>query len=63
MNRLQFPLLILYWFGNVATFAKLTFLDGYVYNWWNWMIAIPVNEFLAFIWPIYWVIIRPLFGK
>lgn len=51
---------IIYWIGNFATFIKLTFLDGYVYNWWNWIIALPVNEFLAAMWPLYWAILRPL---
>lgn len=56
-------ILILIWqLGSIATFIKLTFLDGYVYTWWNWIIAIPVNVFLAEIWPIYWIILRPLFG-
>ncbi|WP_261526134.1 hypothetical protein [Burkholderia multivorans] len=51
------------WFiGNLATFAKLTFFDGFHYTWWNWIIALPLNEFLAAIWPIYWVILRPIFG-
>lgn len=48
--------------GNIATFGFLTFFDGYKYNWWNWIIALPVNEFLAAMWPIYWLIIRPIFG-
>jgi len=47
---------------DVATFIYLTFFDGYVYNWWNWLIVVPINAFLAKIWPIYWVIVRPLFG-
>jgi len=50
-----------YVLGNFVTFVKLTFFDGYVYNWWNWIIAIPLNEFLGLIWPIYWAIIRPIF--
>lgn len=54
--------LIVYLLGNIATFVKLTFFDGYIYNSWNWLIAIPLNEFLAAMWPIYWVILRPLFG-
>ncbi len=49
---------VIYWIGNLGTFVKLTFFDGYVYNWWNWIIAFPVNEFLAAIWPLYWAIIR-----
>lgn len=48
--------------GSVATFVFLTFLNGYVYNWWNWIIVIPINGFLAEIWPIYWAILRPIFG-
>ncbi|MCB4861111.1 hypothetical protein K7W03_16085 [Sphingobium sp. PNB] len=55
--------MILIWhLAGIATFIKLTLFDGYVYTWWNWIIAIPVNAFLSEIWPIYWVIIRPLFG-
>jgi hypothetical protein len=52
----------IYWIGNLATFGKLTFFDSYQYTWWNWIIVVPINEFLAMIWPIYWVILRPLFG-
>lgn len=44
-----------------ATFIYLTFFDGYVYNWWNWIIALPVNGFLATIWPLYWGIIKWVF--
>jgi hypothetical protein len=51
-----------FWLGNIATFVKLTFFDGYEYTWWNWIIVVPINEFLAMMWPIYWVILRPLFG-
>ncbi len=47
----------------VATFVKLTFFDGYIYTWWNWLIAVPVNMFMAEIWPIYWLILRPIFGS
>lgn len=51
---------IIYQLGALATLVKLTFFDGYVYNWWNWIIALPVNLFLSEIWPLYWLIIRPL---
>lgn len=51
-----------YWIGNLATFGKLTFFDDYQYTWWNWIIVVPINEFLAAIWPIYWVVLRPVFG-
>ena len=49
---------IVYFVGDTVTFVVLTFFNGYVYNWWNWIIAIPVNFFLAMIWPLYWGIIR-----
>ena len=55
MSRLAW---IVYCLGDVATFVYLTFFDGYVYNAWNWIIALPVNFFLATIWPLYWAIIR-----
>lgn len=54
--------LVVYVLGNIATFVKLSFFDGYVYTWWNWIIVLPINEFLAMIWPIYWLVLRPLFG-
>jgi hypothetical protein len=38
---------------GLATWVYLSFFDGYVYNSWNWLIALPVNGFLAGIWPIY----------
>ncbi len=52
--------ILLYIVGNIGTFIKLTFFDGYVYTWWNWIIVIPINEFLASMWPLYWVVILPL---
>lgn len=55
-------LLALYVVGDLATFVYLTFLDGYAYNWWNWVIVVPINFFLATIWPIYWPVLRPLFS-
>lgn len=51
---------VIYWVGNVRTFVKLTFFDGYQYTSWNWIIVVPINEFLALIWPIYWIVLRPL---
>ncbi len=53
----QFTSLI-YAIGSFATFIYLTFFDGYVYTWWNWIIAVPVNTFLGTIWPIYWTILQ-----
>lgn len=53
---------IAYEIAGWATFAKLTFFDDYVYTWWNWMIALPVNVLDGQLWPFYWGIYRPLFG-
>lgn len=47
-----------YGLGWLGTFGYLTFLDGYVYTWWNWIIALPANAFLSMIWPIYWGILH-----
>lgn len=43
---------------QLFTFAYLTFFDGYGYTSWNWLIVVPVNFFLATIWPIYWGLLR-----
>lgn len=51
----------IYSIGGIATFIYLTFLDGYVYNAWNWLIAIPVNLFLSMIWPVYWAVLHWIF--
>lgn len=48
--------------GYLATFAQLTFFDDVRWNWWNWLVIIPINAFLSSIWPVYWAIIKPLFG-
>lgn len=50
--------MIAYIVGDVATFIYLTFGAGYVYNAWNWLIAIPINLFLAQIWPLYWAVLH-----
>lgn len=48
----------IYVIGSFATFAYLTFFDGYIYTWWNWLIAVPINLFLGSIWPIYWAVLQ-----
>lgn len=53
---------IIYWVGYLSTFGYLTFFDDYQYTWWNWIIVLPINGFLAFMWPVYWAIIRPFFS-
>lgn len=45
-----------------ATFGKLTFFDDYHYNWYNWMIVLPMNTIAGQFWPFYWAIVRPIFG-
>lgn len=47
--------------GALGTFAALMWQDWPTLNWWNWLIILPVNGFLAEIWPLYWLVIRPLF--
>lgn len=55
-------LLVGYQIASIATFIKLMWFDGWDYNWWNWILALAVNGFLSEIWPIYWLILRPIFG-
>lgn len=57
-NYLLNALAVIYFIGIIVTEVYLTFLDGYVYTWWNWIVALPANTFLATIWPIYWAILR-----
>lgn len=59
MRRIIF---IIYQAMAILTLLKLTFWDDYPYNGWNWLIAVPVNFFHAEIWPVYWLILRPIFG-
>lgn len=51
-----------FWIGDLATFVYLTFFSGTDYNWWNWLLIVPLNFFLATIWPLYWLVLRPLNG-
>lgn len=53
---------VLYGLADLATMVYLTFLDCYVYTWWNWLVALPLNFVLATVWPVYWAILRPIFG-
>lgn len=39
--------------GSIPTLIYLMFFDTN-YTWWNWIFMIPVNFFLAEIWPIFW---------
>ncbi len=49
---------VLYALPIIPTFIYLTWFDGYVYTWFNWIIALPVNMFLAIFWPGYWLILH-----
>lgn len=55
MDRI-FP--VTYIVGSLATTVYLTFFDGYIYTWWNWLFAFSINLFLGAIWPIYWGILH-----
>jgi|TARA_B110000503_G_scaffold91149_1_gene137673 hypothetical protein len=52
---------ILFVFADIATFIYLMVVDWPDVNAWNWIIIIPVNVFLATIWPIYWGILHWIF--
>ena len=62
LKSLPLPLLWLYFAADAATFVYLTFFDGYVYTWWNWLLVVTINIFLGTIWHIYWLVLRPLLG-
>lgn len=51
--------IVVYELGALATWIYLTFFNGFSYNWWNWIVALTINPFLAEIWPIYWLLIVP----
>lgn len=53
---------VVYLLGGLPTFLYLTFFDGYNYTAWNWLVAIPANFVLSWLWPLYWAILRPLMG-
>jgi hypothetical protein len=58
---MQHALAWIYFGGHTITFFYLTFFDGYEYNAWNWLIALPANLLVSTIWPIYWAILHWLF--
>lgn len=60
--RIQIILMLVWQIGSIATFGYLTSADYHTFNLWNWIIILPVNLFLGEIWPIYWLILRPIFG-
>ena len=62
-ERLFIAAIIVWQIGSWVTFVQLTFLDDYVYTWWNWIIVLPINLLLSALWPIFWLILRPIFGS
>ncbi len=54
--------LIVFLLGDALTFAYLMAADWPTLNAWNWLIVVPINLFLATIWPIYWGVLHWLFG-
>lgn len=59
---LGYALPAIYTIGVLGTFVFLTFLDDYKYTWWNWVFVVPLNAVISGLWPIYWLILRPIFG-
>jgi hypothetical protein len=59
-SRAANTLMNLYGLVAFGTFAFLTFFDHYSYTAWNWLLVVPINFLLGAIWPIYWLILRPL---
>ncbi len=54
------------WTWQIAATVTLTYLlvqDWPTLNWWNWLIIFPADVFLSEIWPIYWAVLRPVFGS
>jgi hypothetical protein len=53
------------WVHLVASTATQIYLfveDWPRLNGWNWIIILPIDFFLGEIWPIFWLILRPLLG-
>lgn len=55
MINKQTAIVWLWQIGSIPTLIYLMFFNTN-YNWWNWIIMIPINFFLAEIWPIYWIL-------
>jgi len=47
--------LILFLFGYIATFLYLVISDWDKFNWWNWILIIPLDLVLATLWPMFWL--------
>jgi len=51
-------LIAAYVIADIATLVYLLVMDAPDFNAWNWLIIIPVDIFLAQIWPIYWAVLH-----
>lgn len=41
--------------GNVGTFVYLLSTDAPHFNFWNWVLFLPLDYVLSAIWPIFWL--------
>ena len=48
--------LITYQLIGFVTLIYLVFFNTN-YNWWNWIILLPLNFIIAEFWPIYWLFV------
>lgn len=55
-------LIWIYYAGLITTFIVLIREVPSHLAFWRWILLVPIDGFLSSIWPIYWVIIKPLFG-
>lgn len=61
MKYAGLALVLVYEAIGIWTFAFLSLFDGIDYTWWNWVFVLPINFFLAQIWPLYWGLLRWMF--
>ncbi len=54
--------IFIYQIGAFATLGYLFWQDGAHLSWWKYPLLFALNCFIAEIWPVYWIILRPLFG-
>ncbi len=47
-----------YFICDIATFIYLIKNDMHDFNFWNWIVIIPIDIFLSQIWPLYWGILH-----
>ncbi len=55
-QRLVSLLWLIYNVGAWGTWIYLTFLDGVIYSFWNWIFILPMNFMQAVMWPMTWLL-------